>query len=132
MEGAYWRDIGTPNEYRLATRDVLEGRVRLFGGARAGCPPTRRSATTCASRVTCASVRARRIGDGVRVIGPSVIGDGVVIGAGATIENSIVWDGARIGKGARVIDSVVGLDFEIPAGVSVEGAIVANEPAKVH
>lgn len=133
MEGAYWRDIGTPNEYRLATRDVLEGRVRLFGDARVtGCPAdaTLGDGVRLEGDVRVGS-RAR-IGDGASVIGPSVLGDGVVIGPGATIENSILWDGARIGKGARVIDSVVGLDFEIPAGVSVEGAIVANEPAKVH
>ena len=47
LNGAYWCDIGTPAEYRRATRDVL-----------AGCPPTRGSATTCASRKTCGSERA--------------------------------------------------------------------------
>ena len=68
------------------------------------------------------------LGDGVRVIGPTIIGDRVSIGAGATIENSIVWDGVRIGKGARVADSIVGIDFDIAAGATIQGSIVANEP----
>ncbi len=130
MQGAYWRDIGTPGEYRLATRDVLEGKVRLLGTARArGYPP---DAVLGNDVVIEGDVRIgsrTRLGDGVRVIGPSVIGDGVVIGAGATIESSIVWDGARIGKGARVADSIVGIDYEIAAGAAIEGAVVANEPA---
>jgi mannose-1-phosphate guanylyltransferase len=129
MQGAYWRDIGTPGEYRRATRDVLEGRVRLIGNARVrGYPP---DATLGDDVLIEGDVRIgsrARIGDRVRVIGPAVIGDGVVVGAGATVENSIVWDGARIGKGARVADSIVGSCFEIAAGASIEGAIVANEP----
>jgi len=129
MQGAYWRDIGTPGEYRLGTRDVLEGRLRLGDARVRGYPP----AATLGDDVRIeGDVRIgsrARIGDGVRLIGPAVVGDGVVVGAGATIENSIVWDGARIGKGARVADSIVGIDFEISAGASIEGAIVANEPA---
>jgi NDP-sugar pyrophosphorylase family protein len=130
MQGAYWRDIGTPNEYRAATRDVLEGRVRLLGNARVRGYP---SDATLGDDVRIeGDVRIgshTRIGDRARVIGPASIGDGVFVGAGATIENSIVWNGARIGKGARVVDSIVGIDFEISAGASIEGSIVANEPA---
>ncbi len=130
MQGAYWRDIGTPGEYRLATRDVLEGRIRLPGNARArGYPP---DAVLGHDVVIEGDVRIgsrTHLGDGVRVIGPSVIGDGVTVGAGATIENSIVWDGTQIGKGARVADSIIGIDYEIAAGAAIEGAIIANEPA---
>jgi NDP-sugar pyrophosphorylase family protein len=133
MTGAYWRDIGTPNEYRLATRDVLQGKVRLPGGARVVGVP---SDATVGEGVTIeGDVRVgsrARIGDGARITGPSVIGDGVVVGPGATIENSIVWDGSRIGKMARVMDSVVGIDFEIAAGATIEGTIVGNEPAAVR
>ncbi len=129
MQGAYWRDIGTPNEYRRASQDVLEGRVRL-SGARAQWYP---SDATLGDDVRIeGDVRIgshTTLGDGVRVIGPTIIGDRVSVGAGATIENSIVWDGVRIGKGARVADSIVGIDFDIAAGATIQGSIVANEPA---
>ena len=129
MHGAYWVDIGTPGEYRQATRDVLEGKVRLLGSARArGYPP---DATLGHDVRLEGDVRIGShtvLGEGVRVIGPSVVGDRVMVGDGVTIDASIVWDGVRIGEGARIADSVVGIDYEIAAGATVEGAIVANEP----
>jgi NDP-sugar pyrophosphorylase family protein len=130
MKGAYWVDIGTPGEYRQATRDVLAGKVTLLGGARASGYPadielglgvTLEGAFRIGSHVV--------LGDGVRVVGPSVIGNGVTVGAGATIEASILWDGVRVGEGSHVADSIVGLDYEIGAGANVAAAIVANEPA---
>ncbi len=129
MQGAYWRDIGTPGEYRLATRDVLEGKVRLERARARGYPPDAILGNDVVIEGDVRIGSRARLGDGVRIIGPSVIGDAVTIGAGATIENSIVWDGAKIGRGARVADSIVGIDFDIAAGASIEGAIVANEPA---
>lgn len=131
MTGAYWRDVGTPNEYRLATADVLEGKVRLVGSGRMrgfasdavlGDDVKLEGDVRIGSRAV--------LGDGVRVIGPSVIGDRVVVGPGATIDASIVWDGTTIGRNARVADSIIGIDYEIAAGASIEGAILGNEPVK--
>ena len=129
MEGAYWVDIGTPGEYVQATRDVLAGKVRLLGGARAtGYPDDvvlgRNVRLEGEMRIGSGVV----LGEGVRVIGPCVIGDGVTVGAGATIEASILWDGVRVGAGARVADCIVGINYEIPAEVVVESRVVANEP----
>ena len=133
MTGAYWVDIGTPSEYRQATKEVLEGKVRLLGNARVrGIPP---DAVLGNDVVIEGDVRIgsrARLGDGVRVIGPSVVGDRVVLGSGVVIDNSIVWDDAKIGKNARVTDSVVGIEFEIAAGAAIEGAIVGNEPEAVR
>jgi NDP-sugar pyrophosphorylase family protein len=129
MNGAYWRDIGTPSEYRQATRDVLEGRVRLLGNTRVrGFPPDASLGNDVRIEGDVRIGAGASLGDGARVIGPAVIGDGVAVGAGATVENSIVWDGANIGRGARVSDSIVGLNFNIPADEALVGAIVANEP----
>ena len=129
MAGAYWRDIGTPGEYRLATRDVLEGKVRLLGNARVRGIPSDAILGNDVRVEGDVRVGSRaRLGEGARVIGPAVIGDDVIVGAGAVVENSIVWDRARIGSGARVVDSIVGIDYEIAPGALVEGAIVANEP----
>jgi mannose-1-phosphate guanylyltransferase len=131
MQGAFWRDIGTPDEYRNATRDVLEGNVRLIGARVRGYP----SDTILGDDVRIeGDVRigsGTSLGDRVRITGPSVVGDRVTIGEGATIENSIVWDGTSIGAGAIVRDSIVGLNYSIAPGAVVEGAIVANEPEPV-
>jgi mannose-1-phosphate guanylyltransferase len=132
MQGAYWCDIGTPSEYRRATRDVLSGQMRLLGSARVRGLPADVALADGVRIEGDVRVGARvTFGKGARVVGPSVIGDDVHVGAGAVIEDSIVWDGARIGDGARVADSIVGIDFAIAANAALSGAIVANEPEPV-
>jgi NDP-sugar pyrophosphorylase family protein len=128
LTGAYWCDIGTPSEYIRATRDVLAGRVHLRGTRTRGIAD---------DAVLGNDVRIEgdvRVGAGVvlgaraRIIGPSVIGDRVVIGDDAVLERAILWDGARIGARARVSDAVVGISYDVPADTSLADAIVANEP----
>lgn len=132
MLGAYWRDIGTPEEYRAATRDVLEGKVRLLGTSRVRGYP--------ADAVLGHDVRIEgdvrigsgaTLGAGARIVGPTVLGDDVEIGASAHVENAIVWDGAHIGAEARVRDSIVGQGYRIADAAEIAGAIVANEPEPV-
>jgi NDP-sugar pyrophosphorylase family protein len=130
LDGAYWRDIGTPDEYRRATEDVLCGRVVIRGARATGIPP---------SAVVASDARIEgpvRIGDnaliasGVLVSGPSVIGDGVQIGEGATLERTIVWNGSMIGPHATLRDAIVGERYIVAEGAVLDGAIVANEPAE--
>lgn len=128
MKGAYWVDIGTPGEYRQATNDVLSGKARLLGSARARGYPA--DATLGRDVRLDDDVRIGAgavLGDGVRVIGPSVLGDRVTVGDGATVEASILWDGAKVGNGARVNQSIVGIDYAVAPGATLQGAIVANE-----
>ena len=81
LRGAYWRDVGTPGEYRQATADVLEGRVVPVGARATGVPASaQRRAATRASRARCASASDAEIASGARIVGPSVIGDGVRVG----------------------------------------------------
>jgi NDP-sugar pyrophosphorylase family protein len=112
--GAYWCDIGTPGEYRRATDDVLTGRFRIPGHA----PVT--------SDVWVGS--GARIAPDAVVTGPSVIGDGVEIAAGARVERSIIWEGSRVGERAVLRDCIVGMNYRVESGAALENAIVANEP----
>ena len=112
--GAYWCDIGTPGEYRRATEDVLRGKFRIPGHA-----PITNDVWIGANA---------RIAPNAVIVGPSVIGDGVEIQNGARVERSIVWQGSCIGKDAIVRDTIVGMNYEVPAGAVLEGAIVGNEP----
>ncbi len=128
MAGAYWVDIGTPDEYRQATRDVLSGKARLLGDARARGYPA--AARPPRDLVLGDDVRIGAdvvFGEGVRIAGPSVIGDGVRLGDGARIEASILWDGVEVGRDARVVDSIVGIDYSVAPQTTLEAAIVANE-----
>ncbi len=128
MRGAYWADIGTPDEYRQATRDVLEGKVRLLGNARArGFPPDAKLGHDVRLEGDVRIGSQTVLGEDVRVIGPSVIGDRVTVGARARVDSSIVWDGATIGEDARITDSIVGIDYRVEGQATLEGAIVANQ-----
>ncbi|HZW52380.1 MAG TPA: NDP-sugar synthase, partial [Candidatus Elarobacter sp.] len=129
LEGAYWRDIGTPDEYRRATDDVLYGRVRIAGARATGVPPSAHVATDARIDEPVRVGEGAEIGAGAHVVGPSVIGDGVRIGPGATLERAIVWNGSVVGAGATVRDTIVGERYTVSDGTTLQGAIVANEPA---
>ncbi|WP_317996947.1 NDP-sugar synthase [Vulcanimicrobium alpinum] len=131
LHGAYWRDVGTPEEYRRANADVLTGAVRITGERATGVPP---SAQVERDAEIAGAVRVGervRIGAGARIVGPSVVGDDAVVGAGALVERTIVWNGARIGAGAVLRDAIVGERYAVADGARLDGAIVANEPEAV-
>jgi mannose-1-phosphate guanylyltransferase len=128
LSGAYWRDIGTPSEYRLATADVLAGRVRLRGARATGVPADVRLGNDVRIEGDVRLGSNVTVGKRVRIAGPTVIGDNVSIGDEAVIERSIVWDNATLGDRAVVRDSIVGIDYDVAAGSLVIESIVANEP----
>jgi NDP-sugar pyrophosphorylase family protein len=112
---AYWRDIGTPDAYRQAQIDLLDGRVKSAlapaGDAKDG----------------------RWLGDGVRlesgarVDGPSVIGPEVEVGEGARVgPRAVVGARCRIGAGARVDGAVLWEDVSVGAGSVLHGCVVAT------
>ena len=125
---AYWIDIGTPEKYLDAHRDVL--------GAALGGPP---------------APGARELSPGVwvqgdlhidadaRIEAPALLGDGAVVGAGARIVGSVLGAGSVVSDGARLLRSVVhaggrlDVDAEAIDSVVGEGATVgAGAIASVH
>ena len=129
LKGAYWRDIGTPEEYRRATEDVLSGRVQIQGERATGVPFGVRVPGTV--RLDGAVRIGERVtfGEGVRILGPSVIGDDVRLEQGAVLERAIIWNGSTIGSGAIVRDTIVGEGYVVDDGTVLDGEIVANEPS---
>ncbi|HEY9086482.1 MAG TPA: NDP-sugar synthase [Candidatus Tyrphobacter sp.] len=124
---AYWCDIGTPGEYRRVTHDLLAGLFTI--------PETRGSGVDSSARVSRGArieepvwIGAHaRIASGASVIGPSVIGDCVVVESGARIERSIIWENSSIGSGARLRDAIVGGSYRVAPNATLDGAIVAND-----
>jgi NDP-sugar pyrophosphorylase family protein len=125
--GAYWCDIGTPDEYRRATRDLLAGVFDIPGTRANGVDPSAKVAATATLDGAVWIGRDAIVEDGAFVGGPSVIGDNVRVGSGARIEGSILWQGASVGRDAFVRGSIVGLDYAVAAGAALDGAVVANE-----
>ncbi|MGH9153691.1 MAG: glucose-1-phosphate adenylyltransferase family protein [Acidimicrobiales bacterium] len=121
VEG-YWRDVGTPESYWRAHRDLLDGVTgidlddlrwpvrtngRHHGPARLGPG---------------ASVEDALVGAGCVVEGRvvrSVLSPGVVVEKGAVVDSAVVLDEAVVRAGARVERAVVDLHAEVPAGAAV-------------
>jgi mannose-1-phosphate guanylyltransferase len=126
---AYWCDIGTPDEYRRASADVVNGAFRIPNTRGNGADP---SAVVAASANVDANVwigAGVRIGERVRVIGPSVIGDRVTVDDDATIDASIVWEESTIGAGASLHGTIVGKNYHVAPDAVLEGNVVAREVA---
>jgi mannose-1-phosphate guanylyltransferase len=130
--GTYWCDIGTPSEYRRASFDVVEGAFEIPGTRARGIDLT---ATVSGDAQIDDDVWVgadARIGPGVRIAGPSVVGDRVSVGPDARIERSILWEGAAVGAGATLRNAIVGKDYYVQAGTTLEDAVVANEPGAAN
>jgi mannose-1-phosphate guanylyltransferase len=120
----YWRDIGTPDSYRQAHQDFLEGRIKNFE-----LEPAGRSEIA-----TAAVVDRRSVLDADCVIKPnarilnSVIGKGVLIEEKALVENSVVWSHSRISAGAEIRDAVIGRSCYLGKSVTVSrGAVLGDK-----
>ncbi len=108
---AYWIDIGTPERYLQGSADILAGRVRTAVRERLDAHGLARGAGCTV--------------DG-HVEGPSVLGDGVSIAAGAVVgPHAVLGDRVRIEPGATVTDAVVLDDAVVGRGTTVRGAILA-------
>jgi len=126
--GAYWCDIGTIEEYRRASFDVVSGAFTIPGCRARGVDLTASVASDARIDEDVWIGPGASIGPGVRIAGPSIVGADVRVGPNARIERSIVWDGATIGAGAALCDSIAGKDVFVEAGATLQGAVVANEP----
>jgi len=134
---AYWRDIGSPDAYRLAQMDLLDGRVRtsLVPGGRprgpawvaddaAVAPEARLEGPTVIGPAVRVEARAR--------VGPrAVIGAGSSIGPGARVEEAVVWERVQIGAGAILRQCVVANDAHIGTNAAVTGGAVVEPGAVV-
>jgi NDP-sugar pyrophosphorylase family protein len=134
---AYWIDIGTPDKYLQAHREVLDGRV--------GLPPAP-GAREAAPQVWVQG--AVDVDDAARLVGPVLLGDGVRVEAGALVSRSVIGPGghvarnasvarsvvlerARVGAGARVADTVVGAGASLGAEATATDQTIVGPSAVV-
>lgn len=130
----YWRDVGNPDSYREAVRDILrgqgkippQGKLKSVGGAKVWCEGYSALAESVAFK-------------GMNVIGPGVeigenaqveecvLGPGTVVEEGAKLTGVVTWKNVRIGRNSK-LDEVVFCDEVVSgSGVMMEkGAIVAG------
>ncbi len=128
---AYWLDIGTPEDYLQAHRDILTGQIDvdipgrrerdqdIWLGAGVHLDATARVRGPVVIGQGCV------IGPQVRINGPAAIGDGCVIGEGTLIENAVLWQRVRVARQVVLKDCVVANDCTIGDNVwIVDGSLV--------
>ncbi len=127
---AYWLDIGTPQRYLRGTFDIIERNVTTGTGEAMGegYLSVAADVVTTGHLVPPAVVgRACAIADDARVGSLAVLGEGVTVGAGATIERAVVLAGAQVGEGCVLRDCIVAAGARVGAGSRVTGGAVVGE-----
>jgi mannose-1-phosphate guanylyltransferase len=133
----YWIDIGRPDQYLSAHRDILDGRFRL---APLADPTSHRGRLWLRDGPEVpAGVRTPAfLGDGVElgpgaIVGPyAVIGDHSEVGAGANVSHSVVWDGVAVQPGARVEGSIVASNVRVGPRAHVHNGSVIGHDAEIE
>jgi mannose-1-phosphate guanylyltransferase len=105
---AYWRDLGTPENYLQAHFDLLQGHV---AGLSYPAPWVAETATI--------DLHAH-LGRWVAV------GAGAIVGADARVDDSVLHPGCSIGPGARVNGSIVGPSATVEAGATVIATVLGE------
>ena len=127
----YWIDVGRPETYTKAHRDILDGQfdrplgieVRKQVWSADGTPLP--AGTVIKPPVY--------IGAGTRIEGGAVLGpyaviyDDVRIRDGAIVEGSIVWPGCDIAENAIVRGAILGLDVVVEEGTNVAAGSVIGK-----
>src|SRR5918911_1113302 len=109
----YWEDIGTLEQYMSAQRDVLDGKVagvrppgtrlreNIYVGRRAQVDDEELEGPVVIGENV-------RVDEGAKISPYTVIGNNVVVSAGATVERSIIAEGTYVGEGAELLDTLIG------------------------
>jgi mannose-1-phosphate guanylyltransferase len=132
---AYWLDTGTPASYLQAQRDLLDG-SRGTVPAQGAKEVNSGVWVLGEARLDGAVGPASLIGDGGIVeagatVVASVIGAGAVVCSGALIERSVLLPGAQVESGARVSDSVLGNRSRVGAGAFLAEETLIGDDAEI-
>ena len=125
----YWMDVGRPEHYLDAHRDILLGRMPLQlepgisgqdGGKARGTivPPVHFDGDV-------------EIEEGA-FVGPNVVlGKGCRIATGVKLRNSVLWDNVTVGADALIEDTIIASRARIGAGAVVNSGSVIGHDANI-
>lgn len=130
----YWLDVGTPDSYLEAHRDVLERTFRSAVGDALGPDFVYAHETAlidpAARLVPPVYVGAgARLDAGVRVGSLASIGANAHLASGVVVENAVIGNGAVVGQDTTVTGSIVGEGARIGAGCTIAGLCVVGPEA---
>jgi mannose-1-phosphate guanylyltransferase len=130
----YWLDVGTPETYLQAHRDVLERNVVSEVGELLGAGfahSTDGAAVDAAAHLVPPVWVGGSVAAGARVGSVAVVGAGAAVGRDAVVENAVSGAGAAIGEGCVVVDSIVGEGAVLGPGCDLRGLAIVGPGARV-
>ncbi len=131
---SYWLDIGTPERYLKGTFDIIEGNVhtavreRLGSDFMALAPDVQVEGRAIPPAVLEPGVR---VAAGAHVGSLVVLGQGVTVGAGSTVERAVIMNGTEIGPGCTLRDCIVAAGCRIGEGTQITDGAVLGEGVTV-
>jgi mannose-1-phosphate guanylyltransferase len=132
----YWLDVGTPESYLQAHRDVLERIFETEVGDALG-PDFTLVDDTAEVHAEAKLVPPVYVGPGAVVERGARLGSLAVLGAGATlaeggvVENAVVGARTHVAAGASIVGSIVGDHAEIGPGCELHNLSVVGPGARV-
>ncbi len=122
----YWIDLGRPEHYLTAHRDILSGRMPLqLEPGLSG---------ESAAQARCTIVPPVHIDPGATVassavLGPNVVlGNGCIVGERAVVRESVLWDGVRVGADVVIDEAIIASRTTIGDGASIgRGSVIGHD-----
>ena len=133
VDRGYWIDIGTPEKYIQAHRDIMTGTCHAypFAGDTTGQPRVAANAVVdpeARLEGPCYLAPHARVDAGARIAPHSVIGTSASVGPGAVIDGAILWPGSTVGPAATIRDAILGRDVTVEEYAVVgPGAVVGDK-----
>ena len=128
--GRYWKDVGRPEAYLAAHRDLIAGRIDALDDLEH--PVMTRSPDRAPGVVRAgAEVEDSVVGVGCDVGGRvvrSVLGPGAIVRAGAVVEDSVLFGDVVVEAGAEVRTCIVDDNVLIGRGARVGAVAPSNRP----
>lgn len=132
----YWSDIGTINQYKESSFDVVRGKMPL------SLPYDVLESGFCSSNaiipLSIKNEGAFIVGDNtiiekdVEMYGYNIIGSNCVISSGSVLKNSIIWDGCIVEKNCKIENSIITYNITIKEGsyIPENSIITSNDDVK--
>jgi NDP-sugar pyrophosphorylase family protein len=127
----YWLDIGTPDKYRDAHRDIMDGRFVAppfeHCAGRSNVSPEARIEEGVTIEGPCFIDRGVVIKKGARIGRYSVIGHNCHIDEGATIDGAILWPNTWVDREARIGSAIAGGHCHFGRNVDIGEAVLGDK-----
>jgi len=135
IDRGYWIDIGTPEKYRQAHRDIMAGRYSAppFAGADSDIviSPEARIDPRAEIQAPCFVDAGAIVRAGARLGPGTVVGRHCHVAEDASVDGAILWPNTWIDREARVADAILGRHCHIGRNAEVGSRVVLGDKSVV-